>query len=71
MEVLRDTDSERWAAQLIAYYTTALPEGSILAGLKGLKFFAAFYLDSSGMSNHHSDSDDAPGPVDRLGCADG
>jgi hypothetical protein len=52
VKVLRPTDSERWAAQLIAYYTTALPEGSMVAGLK---FFAAFYLDASGMPIHHSD----------------
>ncbi|KAI9633004.1 uncharacterized protein MKK02DRAFT_40384 [Dioszegia hungarica] len=39
---LDSLDHERSAAQLIAYFTASLPEGSIPAGLP---FFAAFYLD--------------------------
>lgn len=40
-------DHERGAAQLIAYFTASLPDGTILPDLD---FFAVYYLDPIRMS---------------------
>lgn len=42
---LDSADHERWAAQLIAYYTASLPDDALQPDLD---FFAQYYLDSSG-----------------------
>ena len=42
---------EKWAAEVIAHYSTNLPPGAVEPDLD---FFAGFYLDSASKNSHMS-----------------